>query len=391
MKLRNRIAGLLLALCLVVGVLPTAAFAAGTGTHLVLGDSISTGYDVAVEERFSHRVAEHYGLNEVNRAVNGFTATNLKELLNSGELDEEIASASLITLTIGGNEMVDILCNRIANIYNSKANNTTKITADEVIGIMESASNKMLWAIQYVVPALKDFPESAEFNTALAAYKQNLTDSLNYIRSKNTTVEVVVCTQFTPFKQFRTVGVFQGAYVEVDTAAKLLNEVITKNAATLGYKVADIYPIFDKSTESLFPGDDSTNLNDLSLTNVHPNARGHELIAQTIIDLDLTIVIPEAPLPFEPGVSAVYVSEQNVSLADGTVKVNLNAMDGKMSVTAAFYNGSKMVGVDHAIPAASDTEITLSADLHGEATSVRVFLMGSDFAPVTAPVTYPAA
>ena len=100
MKLRNRIAGLLLALCLVVGILPTAAFAAGTGTHLVLGDSISTGYDVAVEERFSHRVAEHYGLNEVNHAVNGFTATDLKELLNSGELAKFTDNVCYIRLYI---------------------------------------------------------------------------------------------------------------------------------------------------------------------------------------------------------------------------------------------------------------------------------------------------
>lgn len=395
MKACKKIASLLLTLCLMVSILPTAAFAASEGTHLALGDSISTGYDLPVEKRFTNIVAKHYGLEEKNYAVNGFTATDLKNQLKSGELDDEIASASLITLTVGGNEMVDILCARIANIYNEK-NSGANLTADTVVSTMETlpGSQRLAWAIKYVVPALKGFSEGKEFKTALATYKADLTASLNYIRAKNSFAEVVVCTQFTPFKQFKNHNLLKNAYAEVDKAAVLINKVITDNAASLNYKVADIYPAFSNNNESknpLFPNSNSTDMSTMSLTNVHPNAAGHALIAKTVTNLKLTITIPEPPLPFEPGVPAIHVSEKNVSLADGTVKVNLNEMDGKMSVTAAFYNGSKMVGVGHVVPDAGATSVTLIADLRGEATSVRVFLMTDAFASVVTPVTFPAA
>lgn len=401
MKACKKIASLVLTLCLVAGILPTAAFAANEGTLLALGDSISAGYDVAVEERFTNLVAKHYGLTEVNRAVNGSTATDLKALLNTGDLDDEIASASLITLTVGGNEMVDILCTRIANIYNSKPQNTTKITADDVIPTLESLSGikRLTWAGSYVVPALAGssssglpkFSETNEFKAGLATYEQDLTASLKYIRERNSTAQVVVCTQFAPFKQFQTHKVFGNAYKEVNIAAEKLNNVIRKYPSSLNYVVADIHPIFDQTKENLFPGDGSDDISKLSLTNVHPNARGHEVIAKVVTDLNLTITIPEPPLPFEPGVPAIHVSEKNVSLTDGTVKVNLNAMDGTMPVAAAFYNGAKMVGIGYAVPAANATEVTLTADLRGEATSVQVFLMGGSFAPVVTPVTFPAA
>ena len=49
MKLKNKIIGLLLVFCLVAGLMPTAAFAAGTGKAIQLGASNISGYDSTPE------------------------------------------------------------------------------------------------------------------------------------------------------------------------------------------------------------------------------------------------------------------------------------------------------------------------------------------------------
>ncbi len=101
---------LLLTLCMVLA-LPVGA-AAGS-MYLALGDSISKGTDLEnVEtERFPALVAAELGddYELVNLAEDGETTTSLLEKLATEDYQTAVASADIITLTIGGNDLMEIL------------------------------------------------------------------------------------------------------------------------------------------------------------------------------------------------------------------------------------------------------------------------------------------
>ena len=126
MKKRLLSLGLALALCLTL--LPAAALAASPG-YLALGDSITTGYAPGgtVERPFANQVAgEKYTL--TNQAANGETTATLLAKLEEGTLS--VAGASLITLTIGGNDLMGALYQYLADAYNGQ--NGTGLTAGQI-------------------------------------------------------------------------------------------------------------------------------------------------------------------------------------------------------------------------------------------------------------------
>ena len=86
---------------------------------LALGDSITTGYGLAnyepggdpyLCESYANTVAASLGLKGgstyINKAVNGDTTDDLLELLPT--LQEEVSSAELIIISIGGNDLLSL-------------------------------------------------------------------------------------------------------------------------------------------------------------------------------------------------------------------------------------------------------------------------------------------
>ncbi len=79
--MKKKLFAILLSLTLCIGLMPVSIFAADNAEpdYLVLGDSISTGYGlVDVEnEGFSYLLADFLGFTQVNKAVDGNTATGI--------------------------------------------------------------------------------------------------------------------------------------------------------------------------------------------------------------------------------------------------------------------------------------------------------------------------
>jgi len=264
---------LLLSACMMAAMVPMTAFAddttttTGTPVYLALGDSITTGYGLQDPTAcFAAKVAtaETYTLD--NQAVNGMDSTGLKALVTGGTLDTKIASAQLITITIGGNDLMGAL-------YKQLATSTGATVAEIQKKLVSGDVTTMLAALS----AIKTLGTNANLNPIVSAYYDNLIAITKYIRAKNPTARVLVCTQYNPYKWLASAGPNESVNL-MDKCVCAINSAI-KLAAPGRYNVVDVYGGFLKSFAN-----GETSLCNASSTNLdfHPNAAGHAKIASLV-------------------------------------------------------------------------------------------------------------
>ena len=80
-----------------------------SGDYLIFGDSITTGYGLADKTmRFATLVSNKLGIAERNYGVDGATSADLLTKINgSEETKRNIAGAEFISVSIGGNDLLD--------------------------------------------------------------------------------------------------------------------------------------------------------------------------------------------------------------------------------------------------------------------------------------------
>ena len=277
--MRKRILSTLLALCLALSLLPASALAAGgeQKSYVALGDSITTGYGLAENETgFARQVADSNGYTLTNLAQNGVTSSMLLTSLSDSEVSSAIASADLITVTIGGNDLMNALYAYLADAYNTQ--NNTGITADDVKASLAGTHSEIQQSTMLILAASKisDFLQSTEATTALGAFTTNLTNIISAIKGNNSSAEIIVVNQYNPYSRLSTGNLLDLS--ALDSAVQALNTAIS-SGATAGYTVADVYTAFEEATEN--PCNASVSLPSINL-DFHPNATGHGLIADTI-------------------------------------------------------------------------------------------------------------
>ncbi len=262
MKKRLLALTLVLALTAVVAA-PALAVAPSLGKYLALGDSVAVGTGATDPAQLgymghlgnlsgrSHRGTDYFE----NLAVNGETSGSFL----AGQLGPAIAAINdtstdieLVTLTIGGNDLLDLL-------------NSPACQPDPTAPGCQTA----------VAAALGGF--SANFPTILGGLVAALAADLGE-------ETVLVMTYYNPFSG--TGSVFEGAVgaallgsdgvlspVGTDPAPGL-NDLIALFAAALGATVVDVQPIFDGKGPAL------THIGE---GDIHPNNAGYAQIASAFV------------------------------------------------------------------------------------------------------------
>ena len=278
--MRKRILSTLLALCLALSLLPASALAAGgeQKSYVALGDSITTGYGLAENEAgFARQVADSNGYTLTNLAQNGATSTDLLEVVKSEANADTLKNADLITVTIGGNDLMDALYAYLAEEYN-KQNSDTPITAADVKASLAGTLSEIpqVAMLSFAASKIPDFPDSTAANTALSTFATNFSSIISAIKGNNSSAEIIVVNQYNPYSRLSTGNLLDLS--ALDSAVQALNTAIS-SGATAGYTVADVYTAFEEATEN--PCNASVSLPSINL-DFHPNAAGHSLIASTI-------------------------------------------------------------------------------------------------------------
>ena len=328
----------------------------GGGIYLALGDSITTGFGLEDSAfGFADKVSSEAGLELAVRAGIGASADDIYKQVASGELDENISSAQLITITCGGNDMLDILYGEVALAYNTTAQ--IPVSADDVAMILadESDNRRTMMALRALAilagnsenPSLAD---SEAYMSAVENFGEKLSAAADCIRKLNSDTKVIFVTQYNPYKSFADSGLSL-VYTSVEACLSRLNEKIKSVASEYDFEIADVYTAFRDDSRNLCNSDAKTMNLDF-----HPNVYGHGVIAECISSVlaDKTNIytdVSESDWYFD---AVSYVG--NKGLFGG---VNDKEFAPDMPITRAM-----LVTVLHRAAGAPDADSSLCADVH---------------------------
>lgn len=281
--MKKRMISLIMAMVMCFSLLPITARAANP-VYLAIGDSITTGYKSDTEkvsQPFANQLAQAEGYDLTNLSADGETSlTLLGKLKNDGsEISQKLPDADLITITIGGNDLMGALYSFLLRSYH-EANPGATLTLQDLMDALKNPTGGNLLVLLGVKGYIPDFPGSAEETQALADFEKNLSQILSLIQSKNKDATVILTTQYNPYSHITD----DSAKFIVDAfeqSVTKLNQKITASGAT----VADVYTPFKEAaaagqqlTNAAF---DVSNLANSTL-DIHPNQEGHNKIAQII-------------------------------------------------------------------------------------------------------------
>lgn len=263
----------------------TVSFAQGR-TILALGDSITAGYGLSDREAECFVSLVAFGCDTViNKAVDGNEAPDIIDQLTNTENEnyithDEIASADIVTITCGGNDMMELLYEKIAIEYRNVHPLKKPIKSEDVLGKLAEGDLYALVAALNVLDKSNDayYMNDGEFDIRLDAFIENLIWITEYIKGINPEAEIVIATQYNPYVEFEDAGTYDVLYYAMEEGSTKLNDAIKANAKEHNYTVADVKGAFDAyvGIEDLYnanPEFESINLD------FHPTKAGHELIA----------------------------------------------------------------------------------------------------------------
>ncbi|MBR5231332.1 MAG: hypothetical protein IKW00_03680 [Clostridia bacterium] len=269
---------LLLLLCICLLAVPMLS-TAEEKIYVALGDSITTGYGLAKDEKgFAQLLAEEKGYALTNLAVNGATAKDVSRLLSRKSVQYTVAKADFITLTCGGNDLMGLIFTQAAEAFNALS--PAKINAGQVSQILadpnDGRQTALLGVLQQLLLGSENIPAFADspvMDAALDAFVTNLTDIIAKIRAVNPDAVIIVSTQYNPFAFFS--DAYEPLAASLDKGVKKLSDAIEENAQTAGYKVADAYGAFAASPDNLC----CAHMHPFN-PDPHPNVRGHAVLAE---------------------------------------------------------------------------------------------------------------
>lgn len=288
----KRLLALAAALCMIVCMMPAGVKAAEPDTvkYVALGDSITSGYGLTEPKTLSFPalIAADQGYFVTNYGQGGATSATLLASLAEPTVAADVASADVITITIGGNDLMGALYSYIANAWN--ADKGTSITA---LDVQKALANKDGSMLAFAFNIIGDFGQSTVAAQAIADFTQNFAAVIGAVRKANPDVLLFVATQYNPYKwlpgqctdSYRTQVEQITAVFEAGVAT--LNGVITSAAQAGGAVVVDVYGAFNASEENLSNASYSSKaMGPILIPEVeldfHPNEAGHRVIANTM-------------------------------------------------------------------------------------------------------------
>ncbi len=247
--------------------------------YVALGDSIAYGYALADYEnqRYSTLIEEHLdsvwenGCEVYNYAVSGDKGGDLFNILTEGKAPA-IKNADVITISIGANNVLGPALDNLSEYF-------VFLTVPD-----ENLRNTELPRIYGEL--------MTETKSGIEDFSLEIVTIIEEIRKSAPDAEIIFQTIYNPYRHATIKLDFIDSTLdlakETDRLVSELNKIIIDNA-TLGYTVADIYTAYEDLTDvvnsDLFIGD-STDLDQIMLAaDPHPNAKGHRVIADTIIPL----------------------------------------------------------------------------------------------------------
>lgn len=244
--------------------------------YLALGDSISAGTALGDgEDSFPELLKRELAFGTLwNDSRDGLTSERIYQSLLSGKYDCRIEKAELITITAGGNDLLETLYGAVAEQYNETSEGEPMDHKAVRDAFKEGDYSLLLSAVN----VLKTLHQTDAIPRAVERYAANMEGILQYIRAHNQEAKVVVITQYNPYSRFS--GVFSVLNTGVESGVTALNEALFSLEKKYDFALADVYALFGGAAENYC----NASMMPIQL-DVHPNAAGHRAIASAIKSL----------------------------------------------------------------------------------------------------------
>ncbi len=271
----SRSAAFLTALTLLSGSLSVTANAEDRLKIVVLGDSISTGYSVddTLTGSYADIVATYYGADVTSFAQDGFTSADLLAQLSDSTVLSAVAEADVVLVTIGGNDILQpVLKNDVVDATQYK---------DMHQLIAELGGDLML------VTAMNSYL-SKTMPAAITQFRENVVQIADKLKA-NANGEIVFQTVFNPMDcdADNTPLATSGSMETFSSNVKKFLEGVPNNTIYVEGKcvngaIRDLTDVTVIDTYDLL-FDRGYYYTRIFNVDVHPNNRGHLVIAEAII------------------------------------------------------------------------------------------------------------
>lgn len=262
-----------------VGSCPMTADAADGEIVVALGDSITSGYsmDGSLILPYTDMVSGYYGAELINLAENGATTGDLLTKLSDSNVQQTIASADVILVTIGGNDILQPI------LHSEFVDASQYSSMTELIAAMrEKDETDPLFKLSMILYLEQVMPD------AISTCNSNITEIAAQLNALNSHAEIVFQTVYNPMDldaddtPLASNGLMEvlsanvTKYLEGHDDNVIYNVGINDTIRSLqDVTVADAYAtLFDRA--HYYTG--------ISNVDVHPNSIGHLAIAETILE-----------------------------------------------------------------------------------------------------------
>lgn|GEM_PF-1907678 len=307
--------------------------------YVALGDSITSGYGLESfknndinnrnsPDNYVTKIGKAQGIKTINLGVEGLDSTALLKTISNPVTEEQktvvaqIKEASLITLSIGGNNIFIPLLNSVNdlignghNIYNANASEIQKAVIQ--LFLNQEEFNRL---ITNVSRGAEIFLGNEELHKA-----GDFTKIINTLKALNPKAQIIVHTIYNPFENIMPNTINK-------TVLSMNAEIIQASDNGKNYKVADVYSAFSKA------GKDARLINaqGRKAFDPHPTKKGHEVI-YTLMYYELN-----GKVPYKIN-SKVVKGKSAYSVSDGEFKVTVTPDKGfKLPKTIELTIGQNM-------------------------------------------------
>lgn len=231
--------------------------------YLALGDSITSGYGlVEPSDSFTEIVANSLSMELLNLAVDGNTSADLLKVVSDNANKKAIKNADLITISIGGNDLLQVLFKLIRDV--AGLSEEMKFTE-----LQEALLN-----VDNLIPKIKEILDNPEnialFDKAIDNYSKNIDETIERIRKLNPNVKIVLLNLYNPLSGS---PVFRNLASSAQEIVDKIN-IITAMKKSENVEVADIGKAFFNR---------GMILTNILFLDIHPNKAGNSVIAKTLM------------------------------------------------------------------------------------------------------------
>lgn len=242
---------------------------------VAIGDSITIGYGLQnSSDLFVNKIAAQKNANLTNLAVNGYKSSDIYSVITSINNYETINTANTILLTVGGNDILQPVIEKIE--FNLDLMFEKDFADAELIEILTVSSQ-----------VVSDETFKSELSESVNAFNENFSNIVSALRSKNNSAQIIFQTVYNPAEKWADTFAEPQQAIVVNELYNFFNGYIAQvnnqiNNSTL--KNTYTYEVFD--TYSAFQNNESSELlTNINNFDIHPNIAGNNVIYNGMITM----------------------------------------------------------------------------------------------------------